>query len=201
VDHPSDVTLLLHRWTEGDPSALEEMMPLVYDELRRLAAWHVARERQGTTLQPTALVHEAYLRMVRTKSVNFDSRVRFFAAAAQMMRRVLCDRARQRKAQKRGSGAPHDSVDVEAAAAPLFVDCNKDEAVDLDRLDRALEDLEHVDSRKVRIVELRYFAGLSIADSAAVLDLSPATIKREWTVARAWLANRLRPGTHEMAGA
>jgi RNA polymerase sigma-70 factor, ECF subfamily len=200
LENPSDVTLLLHRWSKGDREALREMMPLVYDELRRLAASHIGRERQGYTLQPTALVHEAYLRMVRQKSVSFESRIRFFGAAAQMMRRVLCDRARYRNAKKRGSGAPHESADVEAAATPVYVAGYEDETVDLEKLDEALEDLEQVDERKVRIVELRYFAGLSIADSATALDLSPATIKREWTVARAWLANRLRSNPDLRAG-
>ena len=191
--HPSsDVTQLLSRWSGGDADALRDLMPLVYDELRRLAAGHIARERAGCTLQPTALVHEAYLRMVRQKSVSFESRLKFYGAAAQMMRRVLCDRARQRKAAKRGGGAPHDSADIEAAAIPALITGQNEEAVDLERLDEALEELEKMDERKVRIVELRFFAGLSIADSASAMELSPATIKREWTVARAWLANRLR---------
>ena len=182
----TDVTQLLSRWSAGDPSALEALIPLVYAELRRLAAGNLARERPGYTLQPTALVHEAYLRLVQQHSVDFDSRLKFYAAAAQMMRRVLCDRARHRNAKKRGDGAVHLTISVELPGHP------QSENIDLERLDAALSQLEQLDPRKVRIVELRYFAGLSIADAAGALDLSPATIKREWSVARAWLASRLR---------
>ena len=130
----SDVTQMLSRWSGGDPEALCDLMPLVYEELRRLAAGHIARERQGYTLQPTALVHEAYLRMVRQKNVSFESRLKFYGAAAQMMRRVLCDRARSRKAQKRGGGAVHDSADIEAAAIPAFITGQNDETVDIEKL-------------------------------------------------------------------
>ena len=182
----TNVTQLLSRWSAGDPAALQALIPLVYAELRRLAAGNLARERAGHTLQPTALVHEAYLRLVQQHSVDFDSRLKFYAAAAQMMRRVLCDRARHRNAKKRGDGAAHLTIDLEIPDHP------QSETVDLERLDDALSQLEQLDPRKVRIVELRYFAGLSIADAAVTLALSPATIKREWSVARAWLASRLR---------
>lgn len=183
-----DVTALLHRWSAGDHEAFEELLPLVYGQLRRLAAAHVSGERQGYTLQPTALVHEAYLRMVQQRSVSFDSRLRFYGAAAQTMRRVLCDRARRRKAAKRGGGAEHSPID---ASVTIGVDSDAT-TVNLEHLDTALAALEEFDVRKARIVELRYFAGLSISDTAAALDLSSATIKREWTVARAWLASQLK---------
>lgn len=189
---PGEVTQLLHRWSGGDRHALDELMPLVYQELRQLAASHIAREPSGHTLQPTALVHEAYLRLVRQNSVSFESRLKFYGAAAQMMRRVLCDNARNRKAQKRGGGAPHETLDIERAAMPAVTTGQDADVVDLDKLDVAMEELEKLDERKVRIVELRFFAGLSIAEAAAALSLSPATVKREWTVARAWLASRLR---------
>jgi len=191
-DSKGDVTQLLNRWSGGDRDALGELMPLVYDELRRLAASQMARERSGQTLQPTALVHEAYLRMIRQAGVSFETRLKFYGAAAQMMRRVLCDRARRRKAQKRGGGAAHESDGIEAASVPSAILSEHDGTVDLERLDDALQELETLDERKVRVVEMRYFAGLSIEDSATAMDLSPSTVKREWTVARAWLANRLR---------
>ena len=194
MDDPAsgDVTQLLHRWSEGDQQAFEQMIPLVYDQLRKLAAAHVSGEREGYTLQPTALVHEAYLRLVRQHSISYENRLRFFGAAAQTMRRVLCDRARRRKASKRGSGAHHQSLeDFDVPALTIGLEPGAG-AVDLDHLDTALEELEILDPRKARMVELRYFAGLSIEESATALSLSPATIKRDWTVARAWLANRLQ---------
>lgn len=183
------VTQLLSRWSAGDPTALPALIPLVYAELRRLAAGNLSRERTGHTLQPTALVHEAYLRLVQQHSVDFDSRLKFYNAAAQMMRRVLCDRARIRNAKKRGDGACHLPINIDLD----IPDHPQTETVDFEQLDAALVQLEDLDPRKVRIVELRYFAGLSIADSAQALNVSPATIKREWSVARAWLASRLRP--------
>jgi RNA polymerase sigma factor (TIGR02999 family) len=183
----SDITRLLQRWSDGDRHALEELMPLVYDQLRKLAGAHVRREGPGDTLQATGLVHEAYLRLTQQRQVSFENRLRFFGAAAQIMRRVLCDRARQRRAQKRGSGLVQQLDEWDVAAVAV-----EDQPVALDLLDTALEELEQLDARKVRIIELRYFAGLSIAECAESMGLSPATVKREWTVARAWLANRLR---------
>jgi RNA polymerase sigma factor (TIGR02999 family) len=187
----TDVTGLLQRWSAGDHKAFDELLPLVYGQLRRLAAAHVSGERRGYTLQPTALVHEAYLRMVQQHSVSFDNRLRFYGAAAQTMRRVLCDRARRRKSAKRGGGAAHSPIEDLDAAVTIGIDSDAT-TVDLEHLDTALEALEQFDARKARIVELRYFAGLSIADTATALDLSPATIKREWVVARAWLAGQLK---------
>jgi RNA polymerase sigma factor (TIGR02999 family) len=185
-ESPINVTQVLDRWNGGDADAVAELIPLVYEELRRLAAGNLAGERPGHTLQPTALVHEAYLRIVQQHSVSFENRLKFFAFAAQIMRRVLCDRARRRNAGKRGGGMVQAAVDVEIPFLPNLA------VVDLERLDGALEALAEFDARKVRIVELRFFAGLSIADAAAAMQVSPATLKREWTVARAWLAHRLR---------
>jgi RNA polymerase sigma factor (TIGR02999 family) len=192
ANDPTDVTQLLLRWSRGDDAALQDLMPLVYEELRRLAASHIAHEHQDCTLQPTALVHEAYLRMVRQRNVSFESRLKFYGAAAKIMRRVLCDRARMRNAQKRGGGVVPGTPGADAVEIPAPIEGHAHEVVDLEKLDDALEELERMDERKARIVELRFFAGLTIADSAVMLDLSAATIKREWTVARAWLANRLR---------
>ena len=187
-----DITQLLDRWSAGEREALDQLMPLVYEELRHLAVSQVAHEGSGNTLKPTALVHEVYMRMTRQTKVSFESRLKFYGAAAQVMRRVLCDTARFRKAQKRGGGADLEPLEISSAAMPAGNIGADQHSIELDKLDILLEELEQVDERKARIVELRFFAGLSIAESAATMSLSPATVKREWTVARAWLANRLR---------
>lgn len=183
-DPSSDVTRLLVNWSNGDQHALEDLMPLVYGELRRLAGSYLRRERADHTLQSTALVHEAFLRLVNQREVQWKSRAHFYAIAAQMIRRILVDHARAQQAEKRGSGAIKLELDDAMAIAP-------EQGLDLLGLDAALERLAKMDERQGRIVELRFFAGLSIEETAEVMELSPATIKREWSLARAWLYREL----------
>src|SRR5206468_954004 len=175
-----EVTALLVNWSNGDQQALQDLMPLVYGELRRLASSHLRRERSDHTLQSTALVHEAFLRLVNQRDVHWRSRAHFYGIAAQMIRRILVDHARSQQAGKRGSGA----IRLELGEAMAI--SNQSE-VDLVGLDEALERLAVMDERQGRIVELRFFAGLSVEETAEVMNLSPATIKREWSSARAWL--------------
>jgi RNA polymerase sigma factor (TIGR02999 family) len=179
---------MLADWSNGDQKALDQLMPLVYDELRRLAASYLRRERPDHTLQPTALVHEAYFRMVDQKDVDWQNRAHFFGIAAQMMRRILVDHARSHLYAKRGGGAKKLSLD-EAIQLP-----EQEPDVDLATLDEALTKLEALDPRQSRIIELRYFGGLSIEATAEVLKISPATVKREWNTARAWLHREMRRG-------
>ncbi|HZQ97164.1 MAG TPA: sigma-70 family RNA polymerase sigma factor [Candidatus Sulfotelmatobacter sp.] len=174
-----DVTRLLAQWTEGDAQALEDLLPLVYDELRRLARGYLYRERSDHTLQSTALVHEAYLRLV-DQNVSWQNRAHFFGIAAEMMRRILVDYARGRNAAKRGDGICRVTLDEEIMGAG-----QRD--VDVLALDEALTRLAKLDPQQSRIVELRFFAGLSIEDTSAILKISPATIKRDWAMAKAWL--------------
>jgi len=176
----SNVTRLLLQWSEGDTAAREALIPLVYETLRRIARQCLASQRPGHTLQSTALVHEAYLRLVDHSSVHWENRVHFFAVAAQLMRRILVDHARRQRAAKRGGGNLTLVLD-EAVAPPAR------RAVDLIALDDALNGLAALDSRQSQIVELRFFGGLSIEDTSQLLDISPATVKREWVTARAWL--------------
>lgn len=185
ADRQHDVTELLARWRDGDAQALEQMLPLVYDELRRLARRHLQHEQKGHSLQCTALVHEAYLRMM-DQSSKWQNRAHFFGIAAQMMRRVLVDHARSRNAAKRGDGARMVTLDA-GIAVPEKHD------VDIEALDEALTNLRKLDPRQEKIVELRFFAGLSIEDTSEVLQLSPATVKREWATAKAWLYRELMP--------
>ena len=180
LEPAADVTQLLVSWSAGNQAALEELMPLVYSELRRLAAAYLRRERPDHTLQSTALVHEAFLRMVNQRDVEWRNRAHFYGIAAQMIRRILVDHARSHYAEKRGSHAVKLSLD-EALAVPESTE------LDLLGLNDALEQLAQMDARQNRIVELRFFAGLSIEETAEVMQLSPATIKREWNSARAWL--------------
>jgi RNA polymerase sigma factor (TIGR02999 family) len=182
-----DVTSLLVRWGKGDANAFDELAPIVYDELRKLARTHLRRERPGHTLQSTALVHEAYLRMIDQQNVSWQNRSHFYGIAAQMIRRILVDYARAKNTKKRGEAAPKITFD-EAVGA------HASEDLDLVALDDALKALAEIDPRQSRIVELRYFAGLSIEDTAEVLRISPATVKRDWTVARAWLKRELVRG-------
>ena len=175
-----DVTQLLLSWSQGDQGALEQLMPLVYGELRRLASSYLRRERSNHTLQSTALVHEAFMRLVNQQDVQWRNRAHFYAIAAQMIRRILVDYARSQHAEKRGSGAVKLALD-DAMAVPQPGD------VDLLGLNDALDRLAELDARQSRIVELRFFAGLSIEETAEVMHLSPASIKREWNTARAWL--------------
>ena len=180
-----DVTGLLRRWKEGDGQALEELMPIVYGELRRLAAHYLRLERSGHTLQPTALVHEAYLRLVDQKNVAWQNRAHFFGIAARMMRRILVDHARRRAAAKRDAallrtGPGH----AEPAEDP-------DHEPEILAVHEALTELEQLDARQARIVELRFFGGLSVEETAETAGVSTATVKREWRTARAWLRREL----------
>ena len=184
---PSDVTDLLRRWHEGDREALERLMPLVYQELHRIASRYLRHERPGHTLQSTALVHEAYVKLVDQRRVDWQNRAQFFGLAAQAMRRILVDHARARSREKRGSGAPLVALD---AVQPVAAESNVHPA-DAIALDRALEKLETFDPGQARIVELRFFGGLTVEETADILGTSPSTVKREWTLARAWLYREL----------
>src|SRR5262245_54942650 len=181
---PQEITRLLIAWSNGDEQALETLMPLVYQDLRRLAAYHLRRENAGHTLQPTALVHEAYLRLVRQKGVRWQNRVHFLAIAAQMMRRILVDYARARRFAKRGGGAQQVSMEQ-------LTDMPDEQAAELVALDDALNALARFDERESKIVELRFFGGLSIEETAEALGISPGTVMREWTFAKAWLKREL----------
>jgi RNA polymerase sigma factor (TIGR02999 family) len=178
------VTQLLHRWAAGDHAALDELLPVVYQELQRIAARQLRRESPGHTLQTTGLVHEAYLRLVDQRDARWQNRAQFFGVAAQAMRRVLIDYARGKKAAKRGGDAVR--VTLEDASAPA-----EQPDVDLLGLDEALTRLAALDPQQAKVVELRYFTGLGIEETAQVLGISPATVKREWAMARAWLRREL----------
>lgn len=180
----ADVTQLLARWNNGDAGALAELMPLVYGELRRLADHFMGGERAGHTLQPTALVHEAYLRLAHVRDGQFNNRIHFYGAAAQAMRRILVDHARQLRAQKRGCNP--SLVDLDAA-----VDAGIDPRHDLVALDDALVRLAAVAPQPARVVELRYFGGMSVEEVAGYLSVSAGTVKRHWAFARAWLHRAL----------
>jgi RNA polymerase sigma factor (TIGR02999 family) len=180
-----DITVLLNRWSDGDERAFGELMPIVYAELRKLAQHYMRDERHDHTLQPTALVHEAFLRL-NTHEAGFASRVHFYAAAATAMRRVLVDHAREQRALKRGSGvAPVTLEDAEMAV---------DLDMDLVALHDALTAFEQIAPDKARVVELRYFGGMSVDETAEYMGVSPATVKRHWTFARAWLYRELKRG-------
>jgi RNA polymerase sigma factor (TIGR02999 family) len=183
---PGDVTRLLQSWSAGDKNALSELVPFVYRELRRLAGAYLRRERQGHTLQPTALVHEAYLRLVDQTHVQSPNRARFFAIAANLMRQILVNHSKRHRAAKRGAG---NKVAMEEGAGLV-----QQRGVDLIALDQALEKLAHIDSRQSRIVELRFFGGLTEDEIAEVLGVSPRTVKRDWRIARAVLNHELREG-------
>ena len=174
------VTELLARWNQGDVSARDALVPLVYDELRRIARRCLSGQQSGSTLQPTALVHEAYLRLAHRDSVDWQDRAHFFALAAQMMRQILVDHARKQSAAKRGGNAVTVVFDDAFAVS-------KQASLDLLALDEAMARLAELDPRQSQIVELRFFGGLSIEETAAVVNISPATIKREWATARLWL--------------
>jgi len=187
-DHPrGEVTALLKDWSGGDREALERLMPLVYGELRRVAASYLRSERPDHTLQPTALVHEAYFRLVDQKEVVWQNRAHFFGIAAQIMRRILVDHARKRQAAKRDAAGLKVVAEADAASAP-------NDAPDLLALDSALDALERLDPRQARIVELRFFGGLTVEETAEVASISPATVKREWRTARAWLRREIGDG-------
>jgi RNA polymerase sigma factor (TIGR02999 family) len=180
----TDVTALLMDWSQGNKDALERLTPLVYDELRRIAARYLRKERSDHTLESTALANEAYLRLVDQSKIQWQNRAHFFGVAAQMIRRILVDYARARNTDKRGKGAPQLSLD-EAIGVP------EHKSVELIALDDALKQLGELDEQQSKIVELRFFVGLSIEETAEVLGISPATVKREWTSAKAWLFREL----------
>ena len=188
-----EITQLLDAWSAGDPSALEQLVPLVMADLRRIAKAYLARERPGHTLQPTALINEVYLR-VAGREVHWESRTQFLAGMAEIMRRILVDHARRRNSLKKGSGVVNLSLD-ELRDIPIPVDHALGELeVDLVALDDALRGLAEVDPRQARIVELRYFGGLTIEETAESLEISPTSVKREWRTARLWLLRELRGG-------
>ena len=176
------LTRLLEEWQRGDAAAAEQLVPLVYAELRRIAASKLRSERGGHTLQPTALVHEAWIRLMKQHGSAWQNRDQFFAIAAQAMRRILVDHARKRHAAKRGEGEV--PLDVDEVARVLTMTLPDDRLM---ALDDALEELGKLDARQVRIIELRFFAGLSVEETASVLEISPTTVKREWATGRAWL--------------
>jgi RNA polymerase sigma factor (TIGR02999 family) len=182
-----DVTGLLDDWSRGDRGALDRLLPLVYTELRRIASRQLRRERAGHTLQPTALVHEAYLRMIEQRDVDWRNRAHFFGVAAQVMRRILVDYARRQVAKKRGDAAQRVRLEEVHAITSAI-------EIPVLALDRALTRLEEIDRGLAQIVELRAFAGLTIDEAAHVLKVSPSTAKREWRTAKAWLARELGLG-------
>lgn len=181
-----NVTEWLHRWSEGDQDALEHVLPLVYDECRRMAARDLRRERGEHTLNPTALVHEMYLRLVDQRRANWQNRMQFFGVVAQIMRRVLVDHARTRQAKKRGGGQTFVTLEG-IGVAP-----DESRMVDVLAIDEALGRLAQLDRDQERIVELRFFAGLTVEETAQVLGCSPRTVKREWQHAKAWLFRELQ---------
>ena len=183
---PDEITQLLLNWSNGDRQAFDHLVPLVYDELRGLASRHLSHERIGHTLSTTALVHEAYFRLVDIDRVAWQDRAHFLAMASRVMRRVLIDHARSRTRKKRGGGAERVDLDEE-----LLV--SEQRAAELIALDAALEGLAELNERQSRIVEMRFFGGLTIEETGHVLELSPASIKRDWLAARAWLNCRLAP--------
>ena len=186
-----DVTELLDAWSAGDGSALEELIPLVLDDLRRIAGSFLARESPGHTLEPTALVNEIYLRLVGRRTVQWESRSQFFATMAQLMRRLLVDHSRRRKAIKKGGDVQKSVFDEALDTRTLWGPAIRAINVDLVALDDALQSLAAVDPRQARIVELRYFGGLTIEETARALETSPTTVKREWHTARLWLLREL----------
>ena len=180
----SPVTELLARWRSGDQNALDALMPLVYSELRQLAQHYLRKERSDHTLQSTALVHEAYLRLAGQSPPQWQNRAHFFGIAAHLMRQILVEHARGRAAAKRGGGATRMTLDESLGMSMASAQQNE---VDVIVLDKALQDLTELDAQQGRIVELRFFGGLTIEDTSEVLGISPATVKREWVTARAWL--------------
>lgn len=177
---PGDVTVLLRKLANGNDGAASKLVPLVYDELRRLAAGYMRRERKDHTLQPTALVHEAYLKLIEQRAVDWQGRAHFFGIAAQMMRRILIDHARKHMRDKRGGGAIPVPLDEALAFAP-------EQSSELVKLNASLERLAQLDSRQSRIVELRFFGGLTVEQTADILGISAKTVKRDWSMAKAWL--------------
>jgi RNA polymerase sigma-70 factor (ECF subfamily) len=187
-----DISALLRAWSDGDQNALDGLTPIVYDELRRLAHRYMKRERPGHILQTTALVNDAYMRLVEYKRMKWQNRAHFFAVSAQVMRRILVDHARSHNV-KRGAGVPHVSLEEVAVVGG-------DRPADLVALDDALNALARIDPRKVQIIEMRFFGGLSVEDTAEVLKVSPATVRRDWSIAKFWLYRELGGGTGDGLG-
>jgi RNA polymerase sigma-70 factor, ECF subfamily len=183
----SETTRLLHAWAGGDRAALDRLAPRVYDELRRMARNFMRREREGRTIQATALVHEAFLRLVEVNNVHWEQRAHFFAVCAQVMRRILLEGARRRAASKRGGG-------WERVTLAGIAEADAASSRELIALDEALTRLSAADPRKAQVVELRYFGGLTVEETAAVLKVSPDTVARDWRSARAWLLSELDSG-------
>ena len=192
----NDISKLLRAWSDGDQSALNGLTPIVYEELRRLAHHYMERERPGHTLQTTALVNEAYMRLVDYKRMQWQDVAHFFAVAAQVMRRILVDHARSHNI-KRGAGVQHVALDDVAVVSG---DRTGDPGVDLVALDDALNALARLDPRKAQIIEMRFFGGLSVEETAEVLKVSPATVRRDWSIAKFWLYRELGGGTGDGFG-
>ncbi len=182
----SKITLMLREWSDGKAEALDALMPLVYDELHRQAARYLRRERPDHTLQTTALIHEAYLKLIDQREVNWESRTHFFAIAAQAMRRILVDYARTKHREKRGGD------DIKLPLEEAMTVAAQEKPVDLIALDEALSKLAERDAQQARVVELRYFSGLSLDETAEAMHISRATVARDWTMAKAWLLRELR---------
>jgi len=187
-----DISTLLRAWSEGDQSALERLTPAVYEELRRLAHYYMRGERAGHSLQTTALVNEAYMRLVDFTRMQWQDRAHFFAVSGRVMRRILVDHARRQNV-KRGADAIHVSLEEVAVVGD-------DRTADLVALDDALNALARLDSRKVQIIEMRFFGGLSVEEAAEVLKVSPATVRRDWSIAKLWLYRELGGGTGDGFG-
>jgi RNA polymerase sigma-70 factor (ECF subfamily) len=183
-EQTSETTQLLRAWANGDREALDELAPRVYEELRRIAGHHMQNERPGRSMQTTALVHEAYLKLIDVNTVDWRHRAHFFAVSSQIMRRILLDRARRRTAAKRGGKAPRINLDE-------VPDVSSDRASEVIALDDALNMLAEFDPRKARVIELRFFGGLSVEETAEVLGISPDTVMRDWRLARAWLLKEM----------
>ena len=179
-ESPATVTELLHAWSDGDKTALDQLVPVVYDELRRQASRYLRREAEGHTLQTTALVNEAYLRLVDQKNIRWQNRAQFFGIAAQLMRRILVDHARAKHRAKRGGHDVRVTLDDAVAIAA-------NQEIDLIALDAALDRLAQIDEQQSKVVEMRFFSGLNVEETAEALRVSPATVKRDWNVAKAWL--------------
>jgi len=190
MNSAENVTHLLLKWSHGDRQALEELMPLVYSELRRLARNYLRKERPGHTLQPTALVNEAYLKLIDQRSARWQNRAQFYGVAAQLMRRILVDHARQHRAAKRG-GSNQQRLSITSAGQIGEGRVSSEPSIDLLALHEALEELTAMDPQQGRIVELKFFGGLSIEETAEVMGIGHATVERDWKMARAWLRRKL----------
>ena len=186
------ITHLLQAWNQGDPGAIEKLVPIVYDELHRLAQRYMADERPEHTLQTTELVNEAFVRLVDSAHANWENRTHFFGVCAQVMRRILVDWARSRQAQKRGGGVR--ALDLQESLAAEMLGTSKQQGMDLVAIDDALKSLSAVDPRKAQVVEMRFFGGLNVRETAEVLKISPETVQRDWKFAKSWLRRELHGG-------